>query len=332
LLHVESIGETSLFASIKSSLKSIVVKEWKRFVSEPMLIACGILSFKENIVHQFSSTSIEESTEWLLDFGCEYLVFYKLTSLTGKRLIRSRLQDQYSSFAQRNNQFINLVTRIKSSETQHPKSVWGTYLYSAAELAIVALAILSIGSSEAAVERTFSLQKLVHSNRRNRLKTSSVQREMFIRCNHFTISNQSSSHVTNDSENDEDMNCLVLFEDDDEQADEEMHFPDENICEEGNEEVFIAPSISQKSKQQVAEPAVDEFIDYEAVDNFLEEFITLQAIDQQENYRWSFDRMNVLEQASIAANIKFSTLALRHRIKFLVNVRKSRQANEQKES
>jgi hypothetical protein len=51
------------------------------------------------------------------------------------------------------------------------------------ELALVAIGLLSVNPSEASVERSFSAQKLIHSNLRNRLCSDSVIGSMFIKIN-----------------------------------------------------------------------------------------------------------------------------------------------------
>lgn len=55
---------------------------------------------------------------------------------------------------------------------------------SQSDLALVAQALLQVAASEAAVERTFSAQGLVHSKLRNRLRNDAVQNEMFVRSNY----------------------------------------------------------------------------------------------------------------------------------------------------
>ncbi len=51
------------------------------------------------------------------------------------------------------------------------------------ELCFALAALFSINVSEAAVERSFSIQKMTHSKTRNKLKPQSVQDEMTIRFN-----------------------------------------------------------------------------------------------------------------------------------------------------
>lgn len=78
-----------------------------------------------------------------------------------------------------------------------PKFVWAQYVNEGMELPIVALALLSVVASQAAVERTFSAQDLVHAKKRNRLHQQAVQAEMFVRFNSHAIDAvKAASHPT----------------------------------------------------------------------------------------------------------------------------------------
>jgi len=68
-----------------------------------------------------------------------------------------------------------------------PRAVWNLYVDSAPIISHAAVAILSVCGSEAAVERTFSAQGLVHTDLRNRLGNATVEAEMFIKFNHRTL-------------------------------------------------------------------------------------------------------------------------------------------------
>ena len=65
----------------------------------------------------------------------------------------------------------------------NPKAVWNLYLADshAPLISHAAVALLSVSASEAAVERTFSAQGLVHSDLRNRMSGDTVESEMFIK-------------------------------------------------------------------------------------------------------------------------------------------------------
>jgi hypothetical protein len=66
-------------------------------------------------------------------------------------------------------------------------AVWNLYLDSSPIIAHAAVALLSVAGSEAAVERTFSAQGLVHSDLRNRMGNDAVEAEMFIKFNQRTV-------------------------------------------------------------------------------------------------------------------------------------------------
>jgi hypothetical protein len=69
----------------------------------------------------------------------------------------------------------------------NPRLVWYLHLRHAPVLAHAAVALLSVAGSEAAVERSFSAQGDVHSDRRNRLADVTVEAEMFIKFNERTV-------------------------------------------------------------------------------------------------------------------------------------------------
>jgi hAT family C-terminal dimerisation region len=190
--HIKLISHGFLFSQ-KGEIQKIITRNWRDFIMEEAVIASAIFNFTENISKQFLPTKIDLSMEWIFNFGSEYLDFYKLSQSSSKDTIRRELQSQFSSFTQSSQQFSGISSRVEqirgadcnAFSTWNPRIVWGMYLHTAPELARVAIAILSIGSSEAAVERTFSIHNIVHSNRRNRLKATAVQREMFIRYNTY---------------------------------------------------------------------------------------------------------------------------------------------------
>ena len=55
-------------------------------------------------------------------------------------------------------------------------------------LAHVALVLLQVSASEAAVERTFSAQDQIHTKRRNRLKDEIIESELFVKVTSYTMS------------------------------------------------------------------------------------------------------------------------------------------------
>ena len=67
------------------------------------------------------------------------------------------------------------------------KLIWSQFISSAPELSYLALCLLSVGISEAAVERSFSQQKFTHSEVRNKLEADIVEAEMRIKFNEAKI-------------------------------------------------------------------------------------------------------------------------------------------------
>ena len=101
------------------------------------------------------------------------------------------------------------------------KLFWTKYYRKCPELSILALCLLSIGISEAACERSFSVQKLTHNDIRNRLSVDIVEAEMRVRFNKTLagkiIGAMSSSNI-NINENEDAMvteNSMEMSDDED---------------------------------------------------------------------------------------------------------------------
>ena len=75
------------------------------------------------------------------------------------------------------------------------KLFWTKYYHICPHLSIVALCLLSIGISEACVERSFSIQKLTHSDTRNRMKEDIVEAEMRLRFNKQNIADEDADEI-----------------------------------------------------------------------------------------------------------------------------------------
>ena len=80
---------------------------------------------------------------------------------------------------------------LKDDEAQHlffdPRLIWADQLLTAAELAAVACAFLSIAASEASVERSFSAHALVIAKRRHNLSHPHASNELQIKFNRRTL-------------------------------------------------------------------------------------------------------------------------------------------------
>lgn len=170
-----------------------VLQRWQDFVNRDAVAACCILSFLP--VPQGNDT--QKALEFIRTFGTHYLVFYGLSSLEPS-LISARLWQQLGDFNLRDGPFRMLPQHIQAAHSIahndpggfNPRRVWAQYVLDDIELPGIALALLSVAASEAAVERSFSAQDAVHTKRRNRLGKATVQAEMFVRFNHDALLSQ----------------------------------------------------------------------------------------------------------------------------------------------
>jgi hypothetical protein len=167
-----------------------VVHRWQRFVNRDAVVACSILSFASVL----ESNDVQSALSFIRTFGTQYLTFYGLSSLDSD-VLSTRLWQQISDFNLREGPFSSLPQHIQAARSIahdgqggfNPRRVWAQYALDGIELPTVALALLSIVASEAAVERSFSAQDAVHTKKRNRLGRDTVQAEMFVRFNHDSL-------------------------------------------------------------------------------------------------------------------------------------------------
>ncbi len=92
------------------------------------------------------------------------------------------------------------------------KLFWMKCSQFAPEISALAVGLLSIGVSEAAVERSFSAQQFIHSRTRNRLESDVLENEMRIRFNSFPHSQE---NITNSIG----IHCEDIEDDEDEKDD-----------------------------------------------------------------------------------------------------------------
>jgi len=160
-----------------------ILQRWHKHINIPATVATAVLSFRPPPTH----LDVGEAQDFIISFGSSYLSFYKLHSASEQQL-QDLLTLQIAEFNGRVGRFSSLEDRKSSLERTGAKDarmVWMLYL--GVELAQVALALLSVAASEAAVERTFSAQAAVHTKRRNRLHASTVEAEMFVKFNYANV-------------------------------------------------------------------------------------------------------------------------------------------------
>jgi hypothetical protein len=179
----------SLLSHVRSSDLSsdAVLQRWQDFVNRDAVVACCILSFAAVP----EGNDVQSALGFIRSFGTEYLTFYGVSSLDSA-VLSARLWKQIGDFNLREGPFRTLQEHISAARTIahdgfNPRRVWAQYALDDLELPTVALALLSIAASEAAVERSFSAQDAVHTKKRNRLGKDIVQAEMFVRFNHDVL-------------------------------------------------------------------------------------------------------------------------------------------------
>jgi hypothetical protein len=146
-------------------------------------VACALFSFDPPA----DGFDVQAAQRFVVSFGSEYLHFYALCSGT-KAELQDKLTEQLALFNSRQAQFSTLDSSLESIRRRavaekkpfDARLVWHLF---GMELPLVAIALLSVIASEAAVERTFSAQDAVHTRKRNRLGEETVEAEVFVKFN-----------------------------------------------------------------------------------------------------------------------------------------------------
>jgi hypothetical protein len=173
----------------KVEIHNILVSYWKKYIDTNLIIVSAMLSFDESYNTIFSGIEIIKAKDWFTDFAVQYLEFYYPDTLNVKKVILH----QFSSFQGKTNEFSNLsyiVSKYKDEDKEQfdAKRIWYYYLSISKEFCNVVIALLSMPISEAAVERSFSLQSVVHRKLRNRLSKYNIRKEMLIAFNERSFS------------------------------------------------------------------------------------------------------------------------------------------------
>lgn len=220
-----------------AEIRNILIRYWKKYFNTNLVIITAILTFDESHTDFFDGTQIANAKTWFAEYAVKYLNQYYLTVDNPSRLI----YQQFSSFQGCTNEFSNLKYIINKYKNENQdkdnfdaKCVWYFYLSIAKELCCVVLAILSLPISEAAVERSFSQQQIVHRKLRNRLTPANIQKEMLIYYNSKSFQQEKPrSHVSIEDldkmPEDED---LDLFEFKGMNFEGEQKLPEENAMDE----------------------------------------------------------------------------------------------------
>jgi hypothetical protein len=156
--------------------------EWtSHHVHTSATAACGLLSRKAGHEKLISPADNIKAQQFIVDWGAKYLDHYQPFSFRAGP-IREALDAQLVHFSNNSNHF-EVINFHKRLSIVGAVEAWNSMLNAVPELAHVAVALLSVCASEAAVERSFSLQDRIHSKTRNRSGDDLVEAQMFIKFN-----------------------------------------------------------------------------------------------------------------------------------------------------
>jgi hypothetical protein len=194
--HTDSLSYPHMLFPLRTKLLNIIKLQWNTHVNVNTIITSAHLSFDPSY-DDFSNEQKTDAAEWFIQWGVEYLSYYRLANHTDRAKIEDDISRQYGEFNRQSGSFAHLKGRHDKLAAAHydreskkpnnerrrysARSTWQMCMVH--ELTTLALALLSVTASEAAVERSFSRQGLVHSKLRNRLSDDSVHMQMFFSFN-----------------------------------------------------------------------------------------------------------------------------------------------------
>jgi hypothetical protein len=176
-------------------VKELIQQRWLSHVNVDATVASAIFAMRD--LSSFTDHEVTSGYVFIVEFGKQYLTYYgHCPDSRTSDAAEGNLELQLTAFRNRTAQFrfsdmerkISLMrTALALHEVWHPKTIWENYSIHCFALSIVAIAILSVSASEAAVERTFSTQGEIHRLKRNRLLNVSIESEMYIRLNEIAL-------------------------------------------------------------------------------------------------------------------------------------------------
>jgi hypothetical protein len=174
LKHTEEIDQS---ANLKNSSK-IIKYYWRKYIHEDLVISCAMLSFDKSYT-QFKGQKISHAKSWLTNFAKSFIIqYYCGNDNTKAELMLEDFKREFLHFQGKSEVFADLQEVISAAtftdETTNvtyvrPKLVWYHYVDSTSILAHIGLALTTLPTSEAAVERSFGQQGIVHRKLRNRM-------------------------------------------------------------------------------------------------------------------------------------------------------------------
>ena len=175
----DELPSSHMLAPVKDDITAIIRREWVTHVNINAVILCCLFNF-DSAYSSFPERQRVDIDDWFTGWGTERIKHYRLSAFDDERAITQALEQQRSQFLAPEGLFHSLEQRGTNlgDGMGHARRVWGSYLSTVPEMAGCVLALLELTASEAAVERSFSRQGLVHSKVRNRLADDSVHVQM----------------------------------------------------------------------------------------------------------------------------------------------------------
>ena len=330
--QIDTIDAAHAYHSVKEAARKAIIHHWNKNINKSPVIVCAQLSFDNTHTELFTRKDINEAFQWFLKSGSQYLKYYGMSDSDDIDSIEVTLLQRWGDFTARRDTFSEVIAYKEKLRTKQltanlvvntgngkqysrwdARSVWNLYLPTATELAACALALLSITASEAAVERSFSMQDVVHSDRRNRLLNSSVQDEMFIKFNHRALgkTDDTGGCVFELNEEYEAEYTTTAFNSDITPQAE----ADPNLADAAVALILHSDSEEKQDNNNACEP---ETMPVDTVAAFITQYIRDHHITA--SYKWNSDKLNALEGAAIASSIADTSAVLREKIRSQVIV------------
>ena len=169
--------------TIGTMIQRSIRAEWaSQHVHTAATAACGFLARKPGHEKLITREDDIKAQKFIVEWGSKYLNHYQPFSFADGN-IQDILDSQIVEFSSNSGTIFGAINFHKRLATLGPLAAWNSMLNGAPELAHVAVALVGVCASEAAVERSFSLQDRIHSKTRNRSGPDLVEAQMFIKFN-----------------------------------------------------------------------------------------------------------------------------------------------------
>jgi hypothetical protein len=315
LLHARQAEPPSIFAAAKDDIVNVILDQWDKFVNQDAVAICTLLSFDSAGAEEFKD-KLSAAKRWFRDYAVDYAMYWKVASSSDRRQLERAALQEWSDFEgcapgscfDRRHEDVRKLREHHASLKQpfNARAVWNLYLTDAPIISHAAVSILCAGASEAAVERTFSAQGLVHTDRRNRLADVAVEAEMFIKFNARAVAAaESRGKAEKHQRRDAAPHCVEMSEDYEEELplsriagafqrplsqEQRVEAAASAAAEEQKGEGMEDVSAQLPAISAVAAPVTSPAVDH--VMAFIKYYVAKYGVTAQ--WRWNYDRLNQL--------------------------------------